>query len=379
MRLGLIAPEYPPDLGGMAELARGMAVSLAAIDDVVVFTSPGRGLPDTSFEQRPVLRRDLRRDGELLRAAGVDVWLALNAGLVPLAEKVDEPFFAFFMGNDFLSPWIPYGGPWERLERPYAARLRFMLRRRAIRRAARSLRGVFTISRRSAELMAAGLGIDHRRIRVHPPGVGEGFFQDHNGGSGDPLRLLTVSRLSRFNLRKNVDGVLRAVQRLEPRLPVRYTVVGDGDDRPRLEALARELSIEDLVDFRGSVTAGELPACYADADLFVLAAKASKRDVEGFGIVYLEASASGVPVLGSREGGAVDAVADGRNGILISASSPHCIADGIVRFAAHRDRFPPARVRAFAEQFRWPAVAAGVHEAIVSQLSSQAVSSRAAG
>ena len=360
MRIGLIAPEYPPDLGGMAELARGMATSLATVDDVVVFTSPGCGLPEAKFQQQPVLKRDLRHDAELLRGADVDIWLALNAGLIPLAPRLEPPFFAFFMGNDFLSPWIPYGGAWERLEKPYAARLRSFLRRRTIRRSTSSLRGLLTISHRSAELMVKSLGVEHHRIRVHPPGVDDAFFQDQRESRGESLRLLTVSRLSQYNLRKNIDGVLRAVKRLEPRLSVLYTIVGDGDDRPRLETLARELGIRDRVVFRGAIAAQELLACYADADLFVLAAKASERDVEGFGIVYLEASASGVPVLGSREGGAIDAVADGRNGILISTSSPQCIAEGIESFSARRDEFSAARVRAFAEQFRWPKVTAAI-------------------
>ena len=129
MRLGLIAPEYPPDLGGMAELARGLAQSLAATDDVTVFTLPEHGLPRAGFDQRPDLERNLRRDAELLNAAKVDVWIALNGGLAPLAPRLERPMFAYFMGNDFLRPWIPYGGFWEAVKRPYVARLRFALRR----------------------------------------------------------------------------------------------------------------------------------------------------------------------------------------------------------------------------------------------------------
>ena len=91
-----------------------------------------------------------------------------------------------------------------------------------------------------------------------------------------------------------------------------YTVVGDGDDRGRLENRARELGVERRVEFRGSLGQKELLEAYRRADLFVLASRASRSDVEGFGIVYLEAAASGVPSLCSREGGATDAVVDGR-------------------------------------------------------------------
>ncbi len=368
MRLGLIAPEFPPDSGGMAELARGLAASLAATDDVTVFIPPRSGLPQADFEQRPVLIQDLREDAETLNAAGVDAWLALNAGLVPLAPKLESPFFAYFMGNDFLNPWLAYGGSWERIRRPYAARLRSALRRAAIRRAIDSAHGLLTISRRSAELIEEHLGVAQRRIHLHPPGVGDAFFQERREGRTDRLRILTVSRLSRFNPRKNVDGVLRAVRLLAGKIPIHYTVVGGGDDLPRLEDLAEELGIERLVSFTGEVEVDRLLACYADADLFVLAAKASKRDVEGFGIVYLEACASGVPVIGSREGGAVDAVEPGCNGILIPESSPRAIADGIEEFNSRRRDLTPERARAFAECYRWPRVAAGVRSTVASGL-----------
>ncbi len=368
LRLGLIAPEFPPDLGGMAELSRGMANALALTDDVVVYCHPGRGLPEADFEQKPVLSDNLRRDAELLSGDRVDAWLALNAGLVPLARVVERPFFAYFMGNDFLDPWIPYGGAWERFQRPYLAPLRHALRRLAMRRSASSLRGLLTISRRSAELIEACLGIERRRIQIQPPGVDQAFFQQTRRDDTHHLRVLTVSRLSSHTPRQNIDVVLQAVAPLAPRFPIHYTVVGDGDDLPRLQGLARQLGLDSQVHFRGAVDKQQLLACYAAADLFVLAAKASEKDVEGFGIVYLEASASGVPVIASVEGGATDAVEEGRNGLLIPGSSAREIAQGIEHFRARRDSFPPARVRAFAEQFRWPAVAAEVRRIIVSRL-----------
>ncbi|MEM8933153.1 MAG: glycosyltransferase, partial [Acidobacteriota bacterium] len=80
---------------------------------------------------------------------------------------------------------------------------------------------------------------------------------------------------------------------------------------------------------------------------------------------YLEAAAAGVPSICSREGGATDAVVDGKNGLLIDRSSPSAIADGLRRFVAERERFAPATVRAFAEGFRWPAIAAQVRTALV--------------
>jgi phosphatidylinositol alpha-1,6-mannosyltransferase len=196
--------------------------------------------------------------------------------------------------------------------------------------------------------------------------VDERFFQDHDPGRDDLIRLLTVTRLTKYSARKNVDGVLRAVASLHPRLQMRYTIVGDGDDKPRLEALARELGIGCIVKFAGSLRVSELLGEYRCADLFVLAAKATEEDVEGFGIVYMEASASGVPVICSHEGGAVDAVEPGKNGLLIPSSSPADIAAGIEEFSRTRSQYRPESVRRVAEKYRWPQVA-GCVDAVIAK------------
>ncbi len=373
MRIGLIAPELPPDVGGMAEFSRGLASALGATSDVDLVTLPDHALPSAEITQHPVLTGWLPRDaGFLANLASqhrIDAWLALNAGLAPLARRLETPCFVFFMGNDFLNPWISYGAGWlERFQRPYVAPLRYHLRRAAVRRAVPALRGLFSISRSTSQLMTQHLAVDPGEIELHPPGVDDAFFQPGTAGQDPTLRLLTVARLSRYNPRKNVDGVLQALSQVSPEIPWRYTVVGGGDDLPRLRALARELAIEDRVAFRGRVDKAELLSCYADADLFILAARASGKDVEGFGIVYLEAAAAGVPALASQAGGATDAVVDGETGVVIAESSPQAIAGGIRRFVRNRPTYSATRVREFAEHFRWAKVAAGVQRSIAASL-----------
>jgi phosphatidylinositol alpha-1,6-mannosyltransferase len=168
------------------------------------------------------------------------------------------------------------------------------------------------------------------------------------------LRLVSVCRLTRVAARKNIDGVLRAIAGLPADVHVDYTVVGEGDDRPRLEALARENRCASCaIGFAGRLSRAELLEKYKSADLFVLPVQATATDVEGFGIVYVEAAASGVPVLASRAGLATDAIVDGASGILLDASTPDAIREGILRFSRERDRFPATQVQAIAEEFRW--------------------------
>jgi phosphatidyl-myo-inositol dimannoside synthase len=376
----MVAPQFPPAIGGMQELAFGLATGLAQYCDVRVYTLAGNGLAHVSFEQQPVLvKKDLKANLEVLRAreGDVDAWLAMDAGLAPLARSLRRPFFNYFHGNDFLTPGYGFRHEWGALltGRPvlwrFARRVKRFQRRRLMRRSLSSVQEIFTNSRSTADLIEQTYPGHGRPVTVIPPGVADVFFQAGDRAPADTLRLLTISRLTRQARRKNVEGVLRALQLLKrdaPALRFDYTIVGDGNDRPRLEELARTLQLHEQVRFSGFVTREELLAALRRADLFVLAPKATAYDVEGFGIVYIEASASGVPVIGSAEGGATDAIETGTNGLLIETSTPAAIADGIRRFHAERHRFSADRVRAFAEGFRWHEISARLRARIAARV-----------
>ncbi|HEY5622457.1 MAG TPA: glycosyltransferase, partial [Gammaproteobacteria bacterium] len=370
VKLGLIAPEFPPSLGGMGTLAEGFARELARTEEVIVFAPPATGeVAQAAFRLRRSLRDSLSNDLDELRGERVDAWLALNAGVIPLAPYLEAPFFVYVHGSDFLNPWISYGSACvERIRMPYLAPVRKALRRRALRRSMNAVEHVFTNSRNTADLAAEALRIDPATISICPPGVDDKFFQQPTAPDGRSLRILTVTRLTKHSARNNVDGVLRAIALLDGQPPVSYTVVGEGDDAPRLHGLARSLGICDRVRFRGRLSDAELLACYRNTDLFILAAKADRRDTEGFGIVYLEASASGVPSLCSRAGGAVDAVIAGENGILINDSTPETIAVAIRRFSDAGRSLSPKRVRAVAESYRWPTVGARLRENLLARI-----------
>jgi phosphatidylinositol alpha-1,6-mannosyltransferase len=129
--------------------------------------------------------------------------------------------------------------------------------------------------------------------------------------------LLSVGRLTR---RKGHDHVLQALARLQRR-DVVYLVLSDGELERELHALTRELGLRDVVRFVGPVPAHELPRYYAVSDVFVMANRTlPDGDVEGFGLVFLEASAAGLPVLAGRSGGVPDAVQENVSGLLVDGS-----------------------------------------------------------
>ncbi len=366
LRVGMIAPEFL-GFGGMAEFARHLAACLARTEDVTVFTrsepAPRGGPPPPPVPLRTVLARELVTDLEMLSAHECDVWFAANAGYTPLASHLEAPLIVYVNGNDLLRPWVRRSRPWvDRIETStlvwrLVTRLRERLRERDMRRGLADAARIVANSGNTATILADRYPGNEARTTVVHPGVADHYFRARPPRRPGPLRVLTVTRLDTGTPRKNVDGVLRAVALLDGDVPVRYTVVGDGEDRPRVERLAAELGVAHRTRFAGFVDHDELARAYGDSDVFVLASRASASDVEGFGIVYMEASAAGTPVICSRAGGAVDAVEEGRNGVIIPDSEPETIAAALRRFAQRAETWDPREVRAVAEPFRWPRIA----------------------
>lgn len=144
-------------------------------------------------------------------------------------------------------------------------------------------------------------------------------------GLKDRTVLLTLGRLSSGEQYKGHDEVLEVIPELVDEIPdLSYLVCGDGDDRPRLERKAERLGIDDRVVFAGYVPEDEKADHYRLADVFVMPGHG-----EGFGIVYLEALACGVPVVASSADASQEAVRDGELGIVVDPSDPEAIKDGI--------------------------------------------------
>lgn len=178
------------------------------------------------------------------------------------------------------------------------------------------------------------------RLHRLPPGVDTDRF--HPGSGGEALRSqlgitdrFVIGTVTRLVPRKGVDLLIQAlplVQRVVPDAVL--LVAGDGPRRGELEELAVATGVGNAVVFIGALTNSELPAVYDAMDVFALPTHTRKFgvDVEGLGIVFLEAAASGLPVLVGTSGGSVDAVRPGETGLLIG-TDPEAIATSIVELA----------------------------------------------
>ncbi len=157
--------------------------------------------------------------------------------------------------------------------------------------------------------------------------------RERHGISADDVIVLTVGRLIE---RKGVEYLFRAVPKLDGN--VHLLVVGDGPDRSRLERIAKQLDVENSVTFVGAASNEDLPAYYASCDIFAHpVVTAASGDVEGLGIVLLEAMAKSKPAVASGIGGITDVVSDGETGYLVPEKDPDALAERISALANDRE------------------------------------------
>jgi glycosyltransferase involved in cell wall biosynthesis len=212
------------------------------------------------------------------------------------------------------------------------------------------------------EKLISAQGIARARIHVLPhaldPDWATQAAQAPAARKGQTL--LSVARLSRDDTRwgsKGIETVLRALPHILSRCPeARYVVVGDGDHRPHLENLARQLGVAHAVDFRGSLDESRMIDAYQQADLFVL-----PTTLEGFGIVFAEAMWCGLPVVAARAGATPEVVADGETGILVPPDIPEALASavaGLLLLSDERRRMGAAARRRVERHYLYPQFAA---------------------
>ncbi|MCX6416821.1 MAG: glycosyltransferase family 4 protein [Actinobacteria bacterium] len=185
------------------------------------------------------------------------------------------------------------------------------------------------------------------RMRRIVPGVDSTEFSPDNLGSGNQLRaeLGWIDRpvivcVSRLMARKGQDELIRALPKIQQTAPnASLIIVGDGPYRKDLEQLVKKLGLEGFVHLTGKVRQTELSKWYAAGDIFAMPCRTRMGgwDVEGLGIVFLEGSATGLPVIVGDSGGAVDAVVNGETGFLVDGTNTAEIAGRIAYLFANPD------------------------------------------
>ncbi|MBO2461820.1 glycosyltransferase family 4 protein [Actinomadura violacea] len=362
----VVTNDFPPRPGGIQAFVHGLAVRRPP-GSVVVYAPAWKGAAAFDAAQPfPVVRHPgslmlpepgvLRRASELLRAERCDsVVFGASAPLGLLAPALRRRGAERIVG-------ITHGheAGWASL--PVA---RSLLRRIGDGVDVLTYLGEYTRSRMARALSPAGAA----RMARLAPGVDETLFRAGAGGAEIRARHGLADRpvavcVSRLVPRKGQDALIRAWPRVRAKVPdAALLLVGGGPYRADLERLAASEGVAGSVVFTGGVPWEELPAHYDAGDVFAMPCRTRRRglDVEGLGIVYLEASATGLPVVAGDSGGAPDAVLDCETGVVVPGRSVPRVADAVAGLLADPDR---ARAmgragRAWVErEWRWEVQAA---------------------
>lgn len=196
--------------------------------------------------------------------------------------------------------------------------------------------------RRFAAAFGPGAALEHL-----PPGVDTDRFRPDPAARaelrsryrlGDRPTVVCVSRLVP---RKGQDMLIRALPSIRHRVDgAALVIAGGGPDLPRLRRLAQQHGVAEHVTFTGGVPADQLPAHHALGDVFAMPCRTrgAGLDVEGLGIVFLEAAAVGVPVVAGRSGGAPETVLDNTTGLVVDGSSAERVSEAVSTLLADPDR-----------------------------------------
>ncbi len=199
---------------------------------------------------------------------------------------------------------------------------------------------IWTISRHSRDKLCESNQISPKKVEILPCVVNEHQFTPGakppelltKYSIGENKVLMTVARLWSGDIYKGVDVTIRALPRILQDFPdVKYLVIGRGDDQPRLLQLAKDLGVADRVIFAGFVPTEDLVAHYRLSDAYIMPSQ------EGFGIVYLEAMACGIPVLAGAGDGSADPLQDGKLGWQVPHRDPQAVAKACLEILQGND------------------------------------------
>ena len=319
----MVTPNFPPAVGGVQNYAEALALALHERTSKFAVLAERHGEATAHDRRYPFSVRRVPDPGDnfaLSAAVPLRLWLSQE----PFDAVFATHWSAAFCARLATRGSVPIGCAVHGKEVHIDPLRRLPALRRGYRYARKSaLRNsiLFPVSHYTAEAVRQHFP-EHGDIQVVNNGVDTDIYRPQPASerrkSVEVPVILTVGRLVG---RKGVDNVLRALAQLDGQ-SFEYWVVGEGPEREQLEALSTELGLDNHVKFFGEVAHDELLGFYNDCDIFVMTPRDVGGDVEGFGLVFLEAAACAKPVIGSHSGGVPDALRNGENGYLVEPDAP---------------------------------------------------------
>jgi len=336
----LVTNDFPPRRGGIQSFVHALAVRQPA-GSVVVYASKWRGWEAFDAAQPfPVVREDT---GVLLPTPAV----AKRAAAIAREHGCDTAWFGAAAPLGLLAGGLRRrAGITRAVAQTHGHEVGWAAlpgARSALRRIGRDVDVVTYLGEYTRTRLAKVLG-DRTELRRLAPGVDVDAF--HPGVDGSVVRKAhnltdraVIVCVSRLVPRKGQDTLIRALPAVRRKVPdAALLLVGGGPYKQELRSLATGLGVADHVVFAGSAAHDELPAHYAAGDVYAMPCRTRRAglDVEGLGIVYLEASATGLPVVAGDSGGAPDAVKEAETGYVVPGRDLAALTDRLTTLLADR-------------------------------------------
>ena len=201
-----------------------------------------------------------------------------------------------------------------------------------VRKALKHTKYLVCNSQNTANILLNNWNVSSDKIKIIHPGVDATQFipapteqkiRLQLGWKKSPV-ILTVGRLQE---RKGQDMLIRSLPLIKTKYPdILYAIVGNGEQRSKLEQLVEELNLQDHVLFMSELSDAEMIQCYQQCDIFILPNRTVGRDIEGFGMVLVEAQACAKPVIAGNSGGTAETMLLEETGLIIDCTQPELIA-----------------------------------------------------
>jgi len=341
-----ISVDFPPEIGGIQNYVYGIVSHLDAKDTFVLTSNrvgKNKYLPFDKDQEFKIYRTNVTSSVPLIFQLAQLILLFFLVIRIIKIHKIEEIHFGNVMPVGLIGPilktlfrirYYPYIHGLDFLESKVNP-LKFKLLKKILQHASKII-----CNSNYTQSVVKESGFDENRIIVIHPGIPK---------TNPSLDLNKTETINKYNLkgkfvlitvgrlvkRKGHDKVIQSLKEIiKINKDIKYIVCGNGPERENLEMMVKEGNLENYVTFVGDIERGELETIYSVADLFIMLNREIKEtgDVEGYGIVFLEAGIYGLPVIGGNNGGVPDAVLHGETGFLIDSLNDEEIVKTISSF-----------------------------------------------
>lgn len=321
----LVTLEYPPQVGGVANYCSNL-VKYLPTEKIEVLTNQHHEL----LAKRKYLPwlKSFKKIRKIVREKNIDVLII--GQVLPLGTV------AWLLNKYYKIPYIVL---------TYAMDVTFPQRyprkKSLMQKIFNNAEKIITISRYTKyEIYKLLNNRDQGKIEIisPAPNINPEKFPITNSQFSNKEEKIILS-VGRLVARKGYDTVIKSLPIILSKIPnLKYVIIGSGEYKKTLLDLVKKLNLQDKVIFKENLSDEKVAQYYHDCDVFIMPSRETQeRDVEGFGLVYLEANSFGKPVIAGKSGGVEDAVIDGQTGFLVEPEDKQMIADAAIKILNNKD------------------------------------------